>query len=65
MAVNVKKIVVGGKAFAEATRKSPQESVKIEKPVHSERFVEEVVTVTNADFILKSSSKFHRDMIEE
>lgn len=65
MAINVKKIVVGGKAFTEANRKSPQESAKIEKSVKSEPIVEEEpITSTTAGFILKSSSKFHRDMID-
>ena len=66
MAVNISKIVVGGKTFAESTRKSPQEqTVTTKSPVKEESFVEQEVTEkTTSSFILKSSSKFHRDMIE-
>lgn len=60
MAIDAKKIVVGGKSFTESTKKSPKETARVTR----EPDIEEEVTSTTASFILKSSSKFHRDMIE-
>jgi hypothetical protein len=64
MAVNVNKIVVGGKTFTEPPRKSPQASMKGTEETVKEPTVEEDVSYTTASFILQSSSKFHRDMKE-
>lgn len=66
MAINAKNIVVGGKTFVEKVRSAPQEQVIATKPsAREEIFVEEeIVTKTTSSFILQSSSKFHRDMIE-
>ena len=66
MTVNANKIVVGGKTFTTSTRVAPQEQVVTAKTeVREEDFTDEqTLSKTTSSFILQSSSKFHRDMIE-
>lgn len=56
MAIKAKKVVVGDEVV-----KLPENKPRAQKPESKSK---EETTLTTVDFIIKSSSKFHRDMID-